>query len=76
MAAGGLVFKESGKGEETDVSSGIPETIAFNYIVQVDKVTLVKTIGAATSITDLALAADGATLTLKEGTSVFVWTRK
>jgi hypothetical protein len=71
-----LIFKDSGKGEEQDVSSGIPETIAFSYIVQGDKVTLVKTIGAATSLTDLALAADGSTLTLKEGASVFVWTRK
>jgi hypothetical protein len=71
-----LTFKDNNQGEEKDVSSGIPQTLAFRYMVEADKVTLVKTVGSATSITDLNLTADGSTLSLKEGTNVVVWTRK
>jgi len=70
-----LNFKENGVGDETDVSSGIPQKISFKYAVTTDKVTVAFSNAPIQSFREYALAANGRSISLKEGTNMLIWTK-
>lgn len=70
-----LNFYENGSGEEKDTSGGIPRNEKFAYYVSGDEVTITVSDSPTVSRTRVLKIAEG-TLTLQEGTNMFVWTLK
>lgn len=72
-----LHFKENGAGEETDVSGGIPQNDKFSYSITGNKLTVVISDSPLVSrVREFTLASDGSTLSMQEGSNLFVWERK
>ena len=69
-----LEFGSNGSGIDRDTSGGIPRATPFSYSVADLKVTLVVSDSPLRSrVREMELASDGSTLTLKEGSNMFVW---
>lgn len=70
-------FNGNGVGVENDVSGGVPRASKFSYQISGKKVTIVYSDSPTVSRqAELTLASDGSTLTMMEGTSMFVWSVK